>query len=71
VPYITRVVFSEIVRLHDVQRNIISDRGLVFIGQFWTRFQEDLGTQLNFSTTYHPKIDGKNERRNHILEDML
>lgn len=30
-----------------------------------------MGTQLNFSTTYHPQIDGKNERSNHILKNML
>jgi hypothetical protein len=34
-------------------------------------FQEALGTQLNISTTYHPETDGKTERMNHILEDML
>jgi hypothetical protein len=38
---------------------------------FWTSFQEALGTQLNFSTTYHPETDGKTERTNQILEDML
>jgi hypothetical protein len=38
---------------------------------FWTSFQEALGTQLNFTTTYHPEIDGKTERTNQILEDML
>jgi hypothetical protein len=27
--------------------------------------------QLNFSTSYHPEIDGKNERKNQILEDMI
>jgi transposase InsO family protein len=59
------------VRLHGVPRRIISDRGSVFTGRFWTSFQEALGTQLNFSTTYHPETDGKIERTNQILEDML
>ncbi|MCO5590922.1 hypothetical protein L7F22_044898 [Adiantum nelumboides] len=30
-----------------------------------------LGTQLNLSTTDHPKIDGQTERVNQVLEDML
>jgi transposase InsO family protein len=54
-----------------VPKKIISDRGSVFIGRFWTSFQEALGTQLNFSTAYHPEIDGQTERTNQTLEDML
>jgi transposase InsO family protein len=53
-----------------VPRRIISDRGSVFTGRFWTSFQESLGTQLNFSTTYHLETDGKTERINQILEGM-
>jgi hypothetical protein len=34
-------------------------------------FQEALGTQLNFSTMYHPEIDRKTEQMNQTLEDML
>jgi hypothetical protein len=58
-PDIARVFISEIVRLHGMPKRIISDRGSVFIGQFWTSFQEALGTQLNFSTAYHPVTDGR------------
>jgi transposase InsO family protein len=60
-PDIARVFISEIVRLHRVPKNIISDRGSVFTGRFWMSFQEALGTQLNFSTAYHPETDGKTE----------
>ena len=52
-------------------KKIISDRGSVFTGRFWTSFQEALGTQLNFSTTYHPETDGQTELTNQTLEDML
>jgi hypothetical protein len=58
-PDIARVFLSDIVRLHGVPRKIISDRGSMFTRQFWTSFQEALGTKLNFSTSYHPEIDGE------------
>jgi hypothetical protein len=30
-----------------------------------------MDTHLNFSSTYHPQIDGKIERVNQIIQDML
>jgi hypothetical protein len=68
---IARVFISETVRLHGMPKRIISDRGLMFTGRFWTSFQEALGTQLNFSTAYHPETDGQTEQMNQTLEDML
>ena len=70
-PDIARVFISEIVRLHGVPKKIISNRGSVFTGRFWMSFQEALGTQLNFSMTYHPETNRQTERTNQTLEDML
>jgi Integrase core domain. len=54
-----------------VPKIIISDRGTQFTSQFWVSLQHALGTQLRFSTAYHPQTDGQTERVNQILEDML
>jgi hypothetical protein len=42
-PDIVIIFVNEIVRLHGVPRKIIFDRGSIFIGHFWTSFQEALG----------------------------
>ena len=38
---------------------------------FWKYLFKGLDTKFNFSTAYHPKMDGKIERANQVLEDML
>ena len=48
-----------------------SNRDVKFTSNFWKGLFADLGTKLNFSTTYHPKTDGKIERVNQVLEYML
>jgi len=70
-PDIARVFISDILRLHGVPKRIISYRGSMFTQRFWTGFQAALGTQLNFSITYHPEIDGETKRTNQVLEVML
>nr|GEV14366.1 ribonuclease H-like domain-containing protein [Tanacetum cinerariifolium] len=35
------------------------------------RFQENIGTRVHFSTSYHPQIDGQSEKTIQTLEDML
>ena len=70
-PEIDIFFINEIVRLHGMPKRIISDQGLMFTRWFWTSFQEALGAQLNFSTAYHPDMDGQTERMNQTLEDML
>ena len=50
---------------------IIFDRDTKFTSNFWKVLFANLGTKLNFSTTYHPQTDGQIERVNQVLEDML
>ena len=62
---------DRIVSLHGIPKTIISDRGTQFIARFWEHFHAALGTQLIYSSAYHPQTDGQTERINQILEDML
>ena len=66
-----QLYIREIVRLHGVPVSIVSDRDTRFTSQFWKSLQKALGTQLRFSTTFHPQMDVQTERLNQILEDML
>jgi transposase InsO family protein len=68
---VARVFVSEVICLHGIPKNIISDRDSRFTSRFWTSLQSASGTQLNLRTTYHPKTDGKTKRVNQVMEDML
>ena len=57
--------------MHGIPNVIISDRDLKFAGNFWKSLFKELDTKLNFSTAYHPQMDGQTERVNQVLEDML
>jgi len=62
---------DNVVRLHGIPTEIISDRGPQFISEFWTCLCKHLKIQKAMSTAYHPQTDGQTERMNRVLEDML
>ena len=68
---IADIFLKEIFRLHGIPKEIISDQYVKFIGNFWRSLFYGLETRLKFSTAYHQQTDGKNERVNQIMEDML
>jgi hypothetical protein len=68
---LAELYMSRIVRLHGVLKKIVSDRGFQFTSKFWEKHHESMDTKLNFSSAYHPQIDGQTEKTNQILEDML
>ncbi|GKB29919.1 putative reverse transcriptase domain-containing protein [Tanacetum coccineum] len=68
---LTRQYVKEVVSRHGVPVLIISDRDGWFMSQLWQSLQEYFGTQLDMSTTYHPKTDGQSERTIQTLKDML
>ena len=62
---------ANVVRLHGVPVSIVSDRDSRFTSNFWNSVQEAMGTELRFSTAFHPQTDGQSERTIQTLEDML
>ena len=57
--------------MHGVPVSIVSDRDPIFTSKFWEALQSAMGTNLRWSTAYHPQTDRQMERLNRILEDML
>ena len=68
---LAKLYVNEIVRLHGIPITIVSDRDRRFVSQFWKKLHMAMGTNLNFSTAFHPQTDGQSERTIQILEDML
>eukprot|EP00253_Pinus_taeda_P006262 PITA_06262 len=68
---IAHIFMQNVFKLHGLPKTIISDRDVKFTSAFWKTLFAELGTQLNFSTAYHPQTDGQTERVNQMVEDML
>jgi transposase InsO family protein len=68
---IAEIFMKEIARLYGIPRKIVSDRDTKFTSNFWRGLFKGFGTNINFNMVYHPRTDGKTERVNQIIEDML
>jgi hypothetical protein len=66
-----RLFVHNVFRLHGAPDNIVTDRGSVFTGTFFSAVMQALRTEHKRSTAYHPQTDGQTERVNRVLEDML
>ena len=51
---IANIFMKDIFKLHGLSKAIVSNRDVKFTSNFWTGLFADLGTKLNFSTSYHP-----------------
>jgi hypothetical protein len=65
------IYMREVARLHGIPKTIVSDRDPKFTSKFWKGLFKGFRTNLNFNTAYHPESDGKTERVNQVIEDML
>ena len=62
---------NEIFILHELPKATYLDRDSKFTYKFWKGLFQELGKQLDISTSYHPQTDGQTKRSNQVHEDML
>ena len=65
-----QIFVDNVFRLHGLPEVIISDRDPCFTGKFWRSLFDLLGTDLRFSTAFHPQTDGQSERMIQMLENF-
>ena len=55
---IDNLFFFEIVKLHGFPLSIVSDRDTMFVGHLCITLWNNLGTNISFSSSYHPHTNG-------------
>ncbi|KAK2971376.1 hypothetical protein RJ640_030342 [Escallonia rubra] len=66
-----RLFLKNVVKYWGLPKVIVSDRDPRFTGKFWTELFKLLGSELHFSTSFHPQTNGQTERVNALLECYL
>lgn len=68
---LAEVFIDHVFKLHGLPDTIVSDRGLIFMSQFWTSVLEQLHIWPTPLTAFYPQTDGQAERINALVEDYL
>ena len=66
-----QIFVNNVFQLHGLPEGIISDQDPHFTGKFWRWLFDLLCTDLWFSSTFPPQIDGQSERMIQMLENLL
>ena len=61
----------EVVRLDGLPTSIVLDSESRFLRHLWRNLWRKMGTILNYSSTYHPQIDGQTEVVRKSLGNLL
>jgi hypothetical protein len=62
---------QHVIAKHGCPADIVSDRGAVFTGRFWTAVCSALQMHMSMSTAFHPQSDGSTEVVNKMVEQVL
>ena len=65
------LILANVVRLHGLPDDIVSDRGAPFISHFWKCLFHILATTTKLSTTFHPQTYGQTKHVNKVLKQYL
>lgn len=68
---VAALFFGAIVRLHVLPKTIVSNCDVRFMSYFWKTLWAKTGTQLKFSSAFHPQTDGQTEAVNRSLGNLL
>jgi len=63
--------FNHVVKLHGLPKTMVSDRDIKFVSYFWQTLWHKMGTELKFSTAFHPLTDGQNMVVHRTLGNLL
>ena len=66
-----KLSWHHVIKLHGKPKILYSDRGTQFTSQFWKKLWDLTGTQLRYSTAYHPQTQGVVERMNAVVGQLL
>lgn len=68
---IAQVFLKNIFKLHGMPKTIVCDKDPTFTSHFWTELFRLQGTNFNFSSAYHPQMDGQTDVVNWAMEIYL
>lgn len=59
------------ISLFGLPERVVSDRDKIFTSKFWGALHKSLGVKLQMSTSFHPETDGRSERTNKTIVQVL
>ena len=71
VHHMAKLFISQIFKYHELRTSIVSDRDPIMTSLFWEGLFENLDIILNFSSSYHPQMDGQSEIVSSIILDLI